>query len=147
MLLFSVTFLSREKKSNQKKTPVSRLTLRVAKPANDAAPHAAMRRCPTRSGAHNLAIAARLASLGRLAWQHDACFIDWFFMWSASELASLKQADALFPSTTPMLGAGQRDVNPKSEYSRVFWGMDIGIRFRKEVIADADSDSAEKSYK
>ena len=69
----------RVKRKVTKRKPVSRVTLRVAKPANDAAPHAAMRRCPTRSGAHNLAIAARLASLGRLAWQHDACFIDWFF--------------------------------------------------------------------
>ncbi|MDJ0855996.1 MAG: hypothetical protein QNI88_12345 [Desulfobacterales bacterium] len=42
-------------------------TLRVAKPGNDAAPNAAMRRCPIRSSAHNLTIAVRLASLGRLA--------------------------------------------------------------------------------
>jgi hypothetical protein len=45
------------------------LTLRVAKPDNEAAPHAALRRCSIRSGAHNLAIALRLASLGAL---HDS---------------------------------------------------------------------------
>jgi hypothetical protein len=50
----------------QKNTPVSRLTLRVAKPGDDAAPHAAMRRCLAASGAHNLEIAARLASPGAL---------------------------------------------------------------------------------
>jgi len=42
------------------------LFLRVAQPADDAAPRAAMRRCQPRSGAHNLAIAARLASLAAL---------------------------------------------------------------------------------
>jgi hypothetical protein len=62
---FDITFLF-EKKSNQKKPPVSRLALRVAKPDNDAAPCAAMRRCQACSGAHNLAIAARLASIGAL---------------------------------------------------------------------------------
>jgi hypothetical protein len=77
-----VTFLSREKKSNLKKAPVSRSILRAAKPAAEAAPHAAMRRCPALrdssssykyfgespdcSGAHNLKIAARLASLAAL---------------------------------------------------------------------------------
>jgi hypothetical protein len=50
------------KKTNQKKTPVSRLTLRIVQSADDAAPRAAMRRCNVRSCAHNLAIAARLAS-------------------------------------------------------------------------------------
>jgi len=45
---------------------VSRLILRVAKPGDDAAPRAAMRRCQVCSGAHNLKIAARLASLGAL---------------------------------------------------------------------------------
>jgi len=41
---------------------VSRLTLRVVQPADEAAPHAAMRRYHVCWGAHNLAIAARLAS-------------------------------------------------------------------------------------
>jgi hypothetical protein len=75
-------FLSREKKTKQKKTPVSRYTLRVVQPDDEAALHAAMRRCPALrefsslyryfgesqscSGAHNLAIAARLASMGAL---------------------------------------------------------------------------------
>jgi hypothetical protein len=45
---------------------VSRYTLRVAQPIDEAAPHAAMRRCQACSGAHNLAIAARLAPLGAL---------------------------------------------------------------------------------
>jgi len=40
--------------------------LRVAKPGDEAAPPAAMRRCQACSGAHNLAIAARLASPGAL---------------------------------------------------------------------------------
>ncbi len=47
-------------------------TLCVAKPDNEAAPYAAMRRCPIRSGAHNLAIAARLALLGAL---HDSIML------------------------------------------------------------------------
>jgi hypothetical protein len=42
---------------------VSRYTLRVVQPDDEAAHHAAMRRCQSRSGAHNLAIAARLASI------------------------------------------------------------------------------------
>jgi hypothetical protein len=57
-----VHFLSRGMKTNQKKPPVSRYTLRVVQPDDEAAPHAAMRRCQACSGAHNLAIAARLAS-------------------------------------------------------------------------------------
>jgi hypothetical protein len=61
-----VNFLSRERKPNQKKTPVSRLTLRVAQPVDEATHRAAMRRCQACSGAHNLTIAARLASLGAL---------------------------------------------------------------------------------
>jgi hypothetical protein len=40
--------------------------LRVAQPDVAAASNAAMRRCSVRSGAHNLTIAARLASLGAL---------------------------------------------------------------------------------
>jgi len=59
-------FLSREKKTKQKKTSVSRYTLRVVQPDDEAALHAAMRRCQSCSGAHNLAIAARLASIGAL---------------------------------------------------------------------------------
>jgi len=57
-------FLSREKKTKQKKTPLPRYTLRIVQPDDDAAPYAAMRRSQARSGAHNLAIAARLASIG-----------------------------------------------------------------------------------
>jgi len=41
---------------------VPRLTLRFVQPADEAAPHAAMRRYHVCSGAHNLVIAARLAS-------------------------------------------------------------------------------------
>jgi len=71
-------FLARARKQKQKKTPVSSLTMRVVQSADDVASRAAMRRCPalrefsslyayfgefqSRSGAHNLAIAARLAS-------------------------------------------------------------------------------------
>ena len=56
------SFSSAWKKTNQKKTPVSRLFLRVAKPVEEATSHAAMQCCSARSGAHNLAIAARLTS-------------------------------------------------------------------------------------
>ena len=63
---YSITFLSREKKSNQKKPPVPRYTLRFAQRVDEAAPNAAMRRYQSCSGAHNLAIAARLASIGAL---------------------------------------------------------------------------------
>jgi len=59
-------FTASSKKTKQKKTPVSRYTLRVVQPDDEAAHHAAMRRCQNRSGAHNLAIAARLASIGAL---------------------------------------------------------------------------------
>jgi hypothetical protein len=45
-----------------KEDTVSRFILRVAQPADEAAPHAAMRRYRTPSGAHNLAIAPRLES-------------------------------------------------------------------------------------
>jgi hypothetical protein len=40
--------------------------LRGVQPINEASPRAAMRRCQVCSGAHNLAIAARLASPGAL---------------------------------------------------------------------------------
>jgi hypothetical protein len=76
------SFSSTWKKTNQKKTPLSRPTLRVAKPGDDAVPRAAMQRCPALRefssafacfgesqacpGALNLAIAARLATLGAL---------------------------------------------------------------------------------
>jgi hypothetical protein len=66
ILNFSLHFLSRDKKTKQKKTPVSRLILRVAKPDDDAAHRAVMRRCQACSGAHNLMIAARLALPGAL---------------------------------------------------------------------------------
>jgi Flp pilus assembly protein protease CpaA len=54
------------KENEPKETAVSRLPLRVAQPIVEAAPNAAMRRCPNRSGAHNRSIAARLASLAAL---------------------------------------------------------------------------------
>ena len=63
---FDCSFSSAWQKTNQKKTPVSRLTLHVAKPGDEAAPYAAMLCCKACSGAHNLAIAARLASIGAL---------------------------------------------------------------------------------
>jgi len=46
---------------------MSRFALRVVQPADEAAPHAAIRRCQSRSAAHNLAIAPRLASVGALS--------------------------------------------------------------------------------
>ena len=60
------SFSSAWKKTNQKKTPLSRVTLRVAQPVDEAAPHAAMRCYPSCSGAHNLAIVARLTSISAL---------------------------------------------------------------------------------
>jgi hypothetical protein len=55
------------KENEPKETARVPRLLRVAKPGNEAAPHAAMRRCPIRSRAHNLTIAVRFASSGRLA--------------------------------------------------------------------------------
>jgi hypothetical protein len=54
------------KENEPKETAVSRFSLRVAQPIVEAAPHAVMRRCPVRSGAHNRSIAARLASRAAL---------------------------------------------------------------------------------
>jgi hypothetical protein len=68
MLPLQRYFSSEWPKSNQKKTPMSRSTLRVAQAADDAAPHAAMRRCQACSGTHDLAIAARLAQTSRHAF-------------------------------------------------------------------------------
>jgi hypothetical protein len=43
---------------------------------------------------------------------------------SVSELASLKQADPLFPPPSPMLGAGQREIqNLKSRFKVFFYGV------------------------
>jgi hypothetical protein len=60
--IISTTFYELIQKKNQKKTPVSSLTLRVAKPGDEAALYAAMLCCKACSGTHNLAIAAHLAS-------------------------------------------------------------------------------------
>jgi len=96
--------------------------LRIAQPADDAAPRAAMRRCQACSGAHNLAIAARLASPGALPDSTMLAASTGCFGRRVSELASLKpacgepsadkQADTLFPTSSPMLGAGQREFKP-----------------------------------
>jgi hypothetical protein len=45
---------------------MSRYTLRVVQPVDEAVPHAAMRRCQFRSDAHNLTIAPRFALIGAL---------------------------------------------------------------------------------
>jgi len=59
-------FLRSRQESEPKEDAPAPLILSVVQPADDAAPHAAMRRCQACSGAHNLAIAARLASLAAL---------------------------------------------------------------------------------
>ncbi len=92
------------------------LTLRVAQPLPEAAPHAAMRRCPVRSGAHNRSIAARLALLG--AWPDSMMLasLSGLIERVSRERASLKQARAPNPFDTSMLGAGQKEAKkPKDQ--------------------------------
>ena len=102
-------------------------TLRVAKPDNGAAHHAAMRRCPAlrdsssailccgesqvRSGAHNLTIAPRLAPLGALPDSMMLASLTGICGRRPRKLASLKQVRALIPPDASMLGAEQRDKN------------------------------------
>jgi len=104
------SFSSTWKKTKQKKTPVSRLILRVVQPADEAAPRAAMRRCQTCSGAHNLAIAARLAPSGVLPDSTMLAASTACGGRSARKLASLKQSARFCPAASPMLGAGQREI-------------------------------------
>jgi len=52
----------RVKENEPKESAVSRFTLRVVQPVDEAAPRAAMRRCRNPPGAHNLPLAARLIS-------------------------------------------------------------------------------------
>jgi hypothetical protein len=105
-----------EKKKNQKKPPVFRFTLRVAKPGDDAASRAAMRRYQACSGAHNLAIAARLASLGALPDSTMLAASPGLCGRSTRKIArlrfgfdGLRQAVRYIPSVPPILGAGQRE--------------------------------------
>ncbi len=67
-----------------------------------------MRRCPARLSAHNRSIAARLALLAALPDSMMLASTSGCQGRSVSELASLRQADTLFPPLSPMLGAGQR---------------------------------------
>ncbi|MDJ0876362.1 MAG: hypothetical protein QNJ48_06920 [Desulfobacterales bacterium] len=84
-------------------------TLRVAKPVDEAAPHAAIRCCSALSGAHNLLIAARLTS--HCALPDSMMLASWpGFGFGARKLASLKQVRELFPAASAMLGAGQRGI-------------------------------------
>ncbi|MDJ0810240.1 MAG: hypothetical protein QNJ01_09070, partial [Desulfobacterales bacterium] len=84
-------------------------TLRVAKPVNDAAPHAAIRCCPVCSVAHNRSIAARLASRDALPDSMMLASLTGLFGRRARKLASLRQVRALIPPDASMLGAGQRE--------------------------------------
>jgi hypothetical protein len=121
------------KEDEAKEIAVSRYTLRVVQPDDEAALHAAMRRCPALrefsslyryfgesqscSGAHNLAIAARLASVGALP---DSMMLAASTGWCSRSTRKRdrlvagsdppeagKQSARLFPSAPPMLGAGQ----------------------------------------
>ena len=125
MAIFSVDqlFIFFHVEDEPKEDARAPLFLRVAKPANEAAPHAAMRRCPARrdsssvhkycgesqvrSGAHNLTIAARLTPLGALP--DSMMLAPWpGFGFGARKRASLKQVRGFFPSVSTMLSAGQR---------------------------------------
>ncbi|MDJ0811065.1 MAG: hypothetical protein QNJ01_13275, partial [Desulfobacterales bacterium] len=65
--IFSIVhFLPRGRKRTKRRRPCPAYPAR-RQTEQYAAPHAAMQRCSIRSRAHNLTIAARLASLGRLA--------------------------------------------------------------------------------
>ena len=124
-LIKSFIFLHAQENEPKESAPVP-LILRVSKPANEAAPHAAMRRCPAlrdssstilccgespvRSGAHNLTIAARLTPLGALP--DSMMLAPWpGFGSGAQKRASLGQVREPYPFDTPMLGAGQRGLN------------------------------------
>ena len=78
-----------------------RVTLHVAQPADEAAPHAAIRRFQPHSGAHNLAIAPRLASVGALSDNMMLAASTGCHGRSTRKLAplsaGLKQVCALFP--------------------------------------------------
>ena len=106
-----VHFLSRERKPNQKKTPMSRFILRVAKPYDEAAPHTAMLCCIACSGAHNLTIAGRLASLYALPGGMMLAALPGLCGRSARKLtllsAGLRQSAHFYPSVPSMLGAGK----------------------------------------
>jgi hypothetical protein len=84
--------------------------LRVVQPADEAAPRAAMRRCQTCAGAHNLAIAARLASSGVLPDSTMLAASAGCGGRSTRKLASLRQSARFDPTALPMLGAGQREI-------------------------------------
>jgi acetylornithine/succinyldiaminopimelate/putrescine aminotransferase len=93
---FDCSFSSTLQKTNQKKTPVPRLTLRVAKPGDEAAPYAAMLCCKACSGTHNLAIAALLASHYALPGSIILAASSGFSGRSMRKLASLKQSARFF---------------------------------------------------
>ncbi|MDJ0856749.1 MAG: hypothetical protein QNI88_16190 [Desulfobacterales bacterium] len=125
MAIFSVDqlFIFFHVEDEPKEDALAPLFLRVAKPANEAAPHAAMRRCQVRSGAHNLTIAARLTPLGALP--DSMMLASWpGFGFGPRKLASLKQVRGLFPAASAMLGAGQRGIETTAapfSYADPFW--------------------------
>jgi hypothetical protein len=94
---------------------VSRLTLRVAQPSDEAAPRAAMRCCRTPAGAHNLTIAARLVSSDALPASTMLAAATGCDGRSTRKLVPLaagrKQSACFFPAVLAMLGAGQWEKN------------------------------------
>ena len=88
---------------------MSRITLRVVQPVDEAAPHTAMRCSRVCSGAHNLSIAARLASRAALPGSTMLAASTGCSGRSARKLASLRQPARFIPSALSMLGAGQRE--------------------------------------
>jgi hypothetical protein len=107
IVFYSAHFIGRTE-NEPKETAPARCFLRVAKPEDDASPHAAMLRCNARSAAHNHTIAAHLTSRCALPDSMVLAFTIGSSSRHVSELASLGQADTLFPPRPPMLGAGQR---------------------------------------
>ena len=73
-----------------------------------AAPHAAMRRCNARSGAHNHAIAARLTSRCALPDTMLLCVSSGFAVGAYRNSLRSNRPTRFFPPGLPMLGAGQR---------------------------------------
>ena len=95
-LEFDCSFSSTWQKTNQKKTLVPRLTLRVSKPGDEAAPYAAMRCCKACSSTHNLMIAALLASHYALPGSIILAASSGFSGRSMRKLASFKQSAHFF---------------------------------------------------
>ncbi|MDJ0809591.1 MAG: hypothetical protein QNJ01_05780 [Desulfobacterales bacterium] len=117
-IVFILFIFFRVKENEPKETARAPLTLRVSQPFFEAAPHAAMRRCPLRSGAHNQSIAARLASMDALPDSMMLASTSGCCERVSRERAALKQAREPNPLDTSMLGAGQREVRKPKDTNR-----------------------------